>query len=173
MRDLVSAMLKSLKEHFLWVDLAGTIVATLLLCVHSRIAGSDFLEKLLTGNRVQAYQMLAGLFGSMLGFVITAASVLLAVAGHENLALLRKSKHYPMLWQTYTSAMYALGCATILAVVGFFWDREDSPQWAYAYVVLGASLLSAIRVGWTVLFLGKVIKIVARTEPKKAADPEA
>jgi hypothetical protein len=156
------------KRRFLWLDwaLAVVVPTSAYLCHALGCLAQDPVMSALAGVRPIAYQLLTGLFGTMLGFVIAAAAILLGVSGHDNLSAVRSSAHYPTLWKVYTASMRTLALATLMALVAFFMDRDESPVGWMGYTVLGATTIGASRVFWAVYFLALVIRIVAKPESK-------
>lgn len=114
----MNRLLQFWRRHFLWVEfaLAVMIGVTAAYWIHYR-NGAVVSDRLLAQNRAAVYGTLASIFGSLLGFVITAASIVLGFSGSESLAVVRGSKHYPTLWPVFTASIRALAFATVTSVV--------------------------------------------------------
>ncbi len=89
--------------------------------------GDSLVDVILKGNRAPVYGAFAAIFGSLLGFVITAVSIILSFASSPQLTIVRESEHYRDLWQVFISAIHFLGFATIIALGGLIFDRDDTP----------------------------------------------
>jgi hypothetical protein len=76
------------------------------------------IAQILDSQRGTVYGTLASIFGSLLGFVITTVSIVIAFATHERLAIVRASEHYPTLWKVFMSSIRVLGIATVVAFLG-------------------------------------------------------
>lgn len=98
------------RQHFLAVELGIALVATgLLLCWWRYGNGVSILKEVVHGNRGQIYGTFASIFGSLLGFAITALSVVLGFSSSDRLAVLKKSAYYKQLWEVFTSGIRVLG----------------------------------------------------------------
>lgn len=128
--------------------------------------GSAHIDTLLKGNKGAVYATLASIFGSLLGFTITAVSIVLGFSASEKLGIVRDSAQYPTIWQTFIAAIRALGTATIASLVGLVIDRDSSPVHLVLYVAVWAAILAVLRLVRTVWVFENVIDIV--TMPSKA-----
>jgi len=118
----------------------------------------------LEGNRGAFYGALAALWGGLLGFSITAISIVLVMMDDERLKLLRESTVSDDLWNVFISALHALALATVTALLALLLDRdqpfEPSPLWMY--LSLFTSLLAAFRVGRVIWALEGLIRIIGK-----------
>jgi len=111
------------------------------------------------------YGTVAAIFGSLLGFVITAESIVLGLSGDDRLSIVRKSKHYPTLWKVFTATIRWLAFATAASLVALIADRESVPcRWAFFACVLGSTLVIA-RLARCVWVLEQVVHLVASPLP--------
>lgn len=122
----------------------------------------QFLLMLSLDNREAIYGTLASLFGSMLGFSITAVSIALGYAANEKMAIVRQSKKYNELWEVFKSAIRILGLSTILALIGLFFDKAATTNFLIFYLNIVLSVLSLFRVARCVWVLENIIFIVTR-----------
>lgn len=149
------------RKHFLRVELLIAIALTAMLVVWSaRWGGHEILLNLVKGNRAAIYGALASLFGSLLGFSITAMSIVLGFSTSERLALLRSSSHYKALWAVFTSAIRVLGITTVSALIGLIFDRE-AVQRPYIFVAcVGLSALCVLRVVRCLWVLERLVELL-------------
>jgi hypothetical protein len=115
------------------------------------------------------YGALASIFGSLLGFVIAAVSIAVGFSGSERLDVVRKSKHYPELWNAFNHAIRSLGLATFVALMALILDRDSKPHCWMAYATAVTALLAALLLGRSVWVLEQLVLIVAR--PNKSDGP--
>jgi hypothetical protein len=153
------------RKNFLLVELGIALALMGVLAVwSSRWGGYPILLNLVKGNRGAIYGALASLFGSLLGFSITAMSIVLGFATADRLALLRSSSHYKDLWATFVSAIRVLGITTIAALVGLIFDRE-AVQRPYIFVTcIGLSSLCILRMARCLWVLERLVKILIAPE---------
>ncbi len=149
------------KAHFLRAELILCVFLTIFLALWAEFFGGvNSIEQTLRGNRSAMYGTLASIFGSLLGFVITAVSIVLGYSANDRLAVVRDSEHYPLLWKTFTSAIRCLGVATLTALMGLMLDREvSSNRWVFYLCVL-TTLLAVARLARCVWVLDNVVKLV-------------
>lgn len=150
------------RKHFLLVELLIAITLTAALIVWSaRYGGHQVLLNLVKGNRAAIYGALASLFGSLLGFSITAMSIVLGFTTSERLALLKSSRHYKDLWDVFTSAIRVLAITTVLALIGLIFDRE-SVQRPYIFVACaGLSSLCVLRMARCLWILERIVELLS------------
>jgi hypothetical protein len=120
------------------------------------------INNILSGNRQTLYGTLAALFGSLLGFTITAVSIVLGFAASEKLEIVKKSKHYMDLWDIFKSAIKALGFATIFALLGLVFDKDITPVDYFLYINFFTAILSVFRIARCIWVLENIIVIVTK-----------
>ncbi len=154
------------KAYFLQVEFCIALLITIIFTVWAELFGGHaVIERLLTDNRSDIYSTLAAIFGSLLGFTITAVSIVLGYSTSDRLAVVRESTHYPLMWRVFTSAIKALALATISALIGLIVDRDSAPFYPVFYFNILASTLASFRLTRCVWVLENVIQIV--TKPSK------
>lgn len=156
------------RSQFLWAEfglsaLVGLAFFGWAICYE----GVDTLHTVLNGNRGAIYGALASVFGSLLGFAITAVSIVIGFASHERLALIRQSPHYPTVWKVFFAAIRALGFATLVAMTGLILDRDNAPRYPLLYVMFFATTLATLRVARCAWVLENVIELVAPPERER------
>jgi hypothetical protein len=106
------------EANFLTNELIASLALSLCIYVLSEFYNkSQIINSVLLNNRDTIYGALAALFGTMLGFSITAVSIVIGYATNEKLAIVRNGKHYQDLWGVFKSAMRVLTFATIFALL--------------------------------------------------------
>ncbi|WP_321430507.1 hypothetical protein [uncultured Methanolobus sp.] len=117
----------------------------------------DGVDSWLILNKKDIYSLLASIAGTLLGFVITGVSVILAFSESEKLKMLRKSKHYKTIFVVYFSTIRWLALTTILSIVWIFTDFLMT----YAFYLLTWSvIISSLRIGRCIWILEAIVEIV-------------
>jgi hypothetical protein len=135
--------------------------------------GERHVNKLLAMNRAAVYGVLTTLWGALLGFVITAVSIVLAFSQEARLRLVRESDHYETLWRVFMSTIRILGLATLAALGALLFDRDPpggSPHIYLFYSIVLFSTLAIFRIARSVWVLGKVIEVVSRPSQARGGD---
>jgi hypothetical protein len=159
------SLLRTLRQvwdiHFLGLELLISFLAFILFVIWVfYFSGSVVVDSILKANRSAVYGTLASIFGSLLGFVITALSIIIGYSTSEKFAFLRKSKHYPTLWNVFVSTIEALSVTTIMMVAGLVFDHDISPNHLILSLCVFTFLLSLLRLISCVWVLKLVIRIV-------------
>jgi hypothetical protein len=159
----VNAALTFRKANFMWFDLLEAWgLAGLALLGAYRFSYWDDLVAALNEHHSDFYGALASVIGSLLGFTITAAAVLLSFASTPELEVVRGNARYADLWQTFLAAIRWLGIGTAFSLVAIM----VTPSGVYRDVelVLAAGVVSGctarfVRCVWV---FEKVIWLVVR-----------
>ena len=120
------------------------------------------MNTILDGNRAAVYGAVASIFGSLLGFVITATSVVLGFSVSEKLNVLRASTEYPKLWKTFSSTIWTLGITTLVALVCLLIDKDKTPVELIVPVVFIFIIISIFRIARTIWALENIILLVTK-----------
>ncbi len=151
------------RSNFLVVELAVVaMVAAAFVGWAECLGGVTKIDLILVENRGSLYGTLASIFGSLLGFTITAASIVLGFSSSPRLRIIRESEHYSMLWKVFGATIRALGFATVLSLVGLVFDRDANPSHWVLYLVGFAFLLACMRIARAVWVLDNIIGLIAR-----------
>jgi uncharacterized BrkB/YihY/UPF0761 family membrane protein len=121
------------------------------------------VNRLIGGRRSSIYGTLTSVLATLLGFVLAVAAIVLSYVGAERFTLLRESKHYPQLWQTFTSAIRVLCLATVVSVVSLILERKPPQDMGILMALcVFTSVWAALRVARTVWALESIIQISTR-----------
>ena len=107
--------------------------------------GKKDLLNLLDGSHATIYTTLATVDGALLGFMITASSIILGHLANEKFADFKKDVHYKTFWNTVTSSIKLLGLNTCLSVLALIFDRNTNPEIFLTDLVFGVTLLTIWR----------------------------
>lgn len=159
------------RTHFLNAELGLAILCGASFVVWVILwGGGAILEDTLTGNRGAIYGALASIFGSLLGFAITAVSIMVAFSTNDRLTVVRESKPYPTLWKVFTATIRTLGFATVVALFGLILDRDNHPMNPVLCLTVFASVLAALRLARCAWVLENVITLVAGVSKERTGD---
>lgn len=161
------------QKHFLGVEAVIAAVPVVALATwFIAFEGATEVDEFLKGNRTSIYRTTAGIAGTLLGFSIAVASLVLNFSGSSRLALVRRSPHYPTLWKTFFQTTRFLGLLTATALVCLVWDRDNEPV---AWLILPFCLflgLSATRLLRVIWILEQIIELVSRPSPSRDESDE-
>ena len=147
------------RKHFLRAELGVAIVVTALLIVWCRWnGGANVLNNIVRGSGGTIDGTLASIFGSLLGFTVASLSVILAMSSSEQTKRLRQSACDQQLWAVFSSAIKALGLATITWLMALFFDREVKAHPLVLVLCLGVSFLACLRTARCVWVLERVVE---------------
>ena len=171
---MIHKIRQSWNKHFLGLQLFLSVLAGILFLSSAILFnGSAVVNSVLNGNRSAIYSTLASVFGSLLGFVITALSIIIGYSTNEKFEFLRKSVHYSTLWQVLISTIKALSFATVVMLLGLVLDRDNPSKILIVnsniiYILLLtihflsiiAIVLSIFRLGSCIWVLENVVKLI-------------
>ena len=146
------------RRHFLGLEFSIAIIAT--VAVFAWTENTHYLTNVLQGNRDAVYGTLASIEGVLLGLVIASVTIVLGFANAPQFAIVRGSQHYATLWKVFTSAIRALGLATIATFIALLLDRDGSHNLPAMLACFGTSVWAGLRVWRVTWVLGLVIAVV-------------
>ena len=160
------------KRRFLVVEVVLALIGAAAFAIwYFAFCGAATVATSLDGNRATLYGTAASIFGSLLGFAITATSIVLGFSASDRLAVVRGSAHYPQLWKTFSASIRALAVATVVSIVCLIFDRDRSPNTWLTTIMVFSVLLASLRVARTIWVLEQIIALV--TAPLPLGRPEA
>jgi hypothetical protein len=150
------------RRHFLVCEGGLAVVVTgIFAWWYLQVNGAVAVNGLLKDYRQAIYGTAASVFGSLLGFIITAASIVFAVSGSERLKVIRESQQYPVLWSVFSATIRACGLATIIAFLMLIFDRDQKPMaWLLIIGVFSVSL-AILRIARAIWALENVIALIS------------
>lgn len=161
-------------EHFLGLEAtAAFLIAGWFAWSHR----ADVAWILDDAGRPLVYTAFVALFGTMLGFGVTAISVLFSVVMAPSLRSLRESRHFKYVRGMFSVTNLILGLGTLCSLVGLLFDRRvEVAQGKYEFTdplgicillllaLTAASTAAVARVIWL------VAKLVRRYNPDEDDD---
>ena len=159
-----------LERNFTLIDLLIVLSASACIFVSGHWFDHDAVVlRTLNGNRAPVYTAIAGLFGTIFGFALTAMSIVLAFAESPRLIILRRSRHWTTLWRVFTRGIRVFLTVALTAIAGLIFDKEGLPNPLAAYVVITVALLGAAQVYRVVWAFEKLVFIMTRSHPDASA----
>ena len=153
-------------DHRGWLEVAAVVVlaAALLLAT----TADNFQETLSVGRRSSLYGSLAGTSGSLLGFVLAALAILVALPSSERVEALRRHPKWDRVPSAYFRAARALLAALVLCTVGIALDSAKQPWKLYEGFTVVVLTLALVRVTAAVVALDQVIGVAGQRLPTRA-----
>ncbi len=122
------------------------------------------LYNYLTNQRGGLYTTLLTVEATLLGFIVAVLAIVLGYAQASRFEIVRKSRHWTALFESYTRAMRWSAYATALFLIGLLGDRDSSPHPVVTALCMVGLLMSAAvlarmlwvteRVVWVVITSG-------------------
>ena len=157
------------RRWFLLVEpLLVVLIVAMIVYWSEELGGWRDLDWYLHGVRETLYSTLAGLSGSLLGFVIAALAITVAAFRSDRLGLVRK--HVQTLVATFSAATLYLGVATLVSIAALLFDRDADPIPLFFYSVVLVLALSAVALARCVWILHNVVSIVSAPPKDRAGD---
>jgi len=109
---------------------------------------------------------IAGLSGTMLGFILAAITILLAVIPTRRFQVISKSSHIDDLWEVHFSGVLWCGvcCLSSTAYIALEGTRNKIES-ALPYLILLSSSIALTRIFHCVRFLKLIVKVQRNTSP--------
>ncbi len=149
--------------HFLGLELTISVVLSIFFSYWVIWHGGAYpVDSVVNGNRGAIYGTLASILGSLLGFVITALSIIIGYSTSDKFEFLRKAKPYPTLWEVLLSTIKFLSLATISMIVGLIFDRDSSPNNFILCFCVFTVVISLLRLKRCLWVLENVVHIVIK-----------
>ena len=159
------------ERHFLVLESAVAVAISgafgLWQATHD---GGKWIDDLISGNRGAIYGALSAIFGALLGFAITAASITLGYGEDPRMTRVRQGNSYRQLGNVFRLVMPVLAIATLAALACLLADKDNSPNTIVRDVLVLGILLSATSLGRLIWVFDNVIRIVTRPSLARSGD---
>ena len=116
---------KAWAANFLIAESLVSLIAGIGFAIWAWTGGWSLLSATLDGTWPSFFSTLVTLFGALFGFVITAASIAVALVTEEKMRLFVAGKRYPQLWDTFLLTICALGFSLIVSLAGLILVRNS------------------------------------------------
>lgn len=153
----------------LFIEHRGKVEFVLVLVLVGAFAlttsASNFDSTLNETRRGQLYGSLAGTSGALLGFVLAALSILVALPSTERIEALRRHHSWPRVPSSYFRAARALLYALVLCTLGIALDSATKPWVFYELLVVAVVALALVRVVAAVVALDQLLSVARQRDP--------
>jgi hypothetical protein len=120
----------------------GVGVALFFQC----FVGTKLLTEALNLNRLYLYSTIAAICGSLLGFVITEASIIIVFGNTTQAKKLKDDGHLKTVFNINFQAINWLGVTGIWMIICLILDTDKSPRPWIFYVGVGLASISVLRI---------------------------
>lgn len=162
----MSLIAEKWNKNFIRNELCVALLLGVLFYVWYGHCNPPLLMNLLKDNRPAIYGTLATIFATLLGFSITAISIVLSFMSDEKFEIIRRSSHYSDLWKVFTSSIRAFSSATIISMLALVIDKNDSPFPPIFFITVFAIILSCFRVFRVIWVIEKIVYIEINNNKK-------
>jgi hypothetical protein len=148
--------------------LIAFLIAGGLAFVDFRFFGGTVAACVIHGVRKETYAAVATIFGALLGFEITAFSIVVTVTDSVVMRRLHREGTATEIFDGFMRATAIVGGATAVALVAMFVDSDAHPRVWYEYMTLAASLWATLAIMTTVFLIDAIVRAVVRSHDDDA-----
>ncbi|MGO8946649.1 MAG: hypothetical protein ACLQUY_03075 [Ktedonobacterales bacterium] len=107
----------------------GLIISSLAMTIWVLwLHGNRWVNSVLVGDRASLYSAILTVSATLLGFVLTAVSVILVYASNPRLTVIVEHGRFTDLTKVFFATIKSLGIATLAALLALLFDREQAPS---------------------------------------------
>ena len=153
---------KLYNRNFLIAEFLLSIVIALFgILLITSVLTSETIQNWISLNKKDIYPLIATIAGTLLGFIITGVSIILAFSESEKLRLLKKSKQYTTIYEIYFSTIKFLALSTAIPIFGII----VNDNWAdyVLYILIWSIIISSLRICRCVRALENIIKLIHKS----------
>lgn len=150
----------------MWAAIVATVV---LVALDQCLWKSHGLATALHEKRTEVYSALATIFGALLGFVITAYSIVVSLNESEVLRRLRQRGTASGILSVFTRSVYVIGSATVVGLLSIFLDSDKNSdnRWLEYFVFL-MSVWAGLAVLAVVFLIEELLNAVNTVADRRA-----
>jgi len=152
------------RKHSKYTDFGLSVVLVILLIVWAEtLSGNKTLAEILKGNRGYVYGSFATIAASLLGFIITAMSIILTQFESDRLKMLREDRDATkQMWDIFHSTTRTLGISALASLAALIVDTDSFPLRLLLYASVWTSALAALRVVRCIQILELIVAIFSK-----------
>jgi hypothetical protein len=167
-----NSILVAYRKRFLLSDLLVSVAVTATAILLSQVPVWPVSLDPTSEARRALYTTVAAITGSLLGFIIAAITIALALPQTPGTKLLRKSRYYKDVYATFLSTLRYLGFTTIVAVVPLIVAMEGTAEAIHGILFVWLVTLSVFRVARSVWVLSQLVAVVTSTPGERGCNPQ-
>jgi hypothetical protein len=150
------------QENFLAYEFGISVIISLIVIAIIQIYWSKpELYNWINSNKSGLYSLLASISGTLLGFIITGISVILAFSESQKLRRLKESTQYKTIFVVYFNTIKYLAFTTIVAILGFVVNNR-SVDFYLLYVLIWLLIISSLRIWRCLWILEELVTIMTK-----------
>lgn len=146
-------------KHFRGYELIISFVTVGVLVAIFSGLGFSYVDSKLAEIYKPLYAVIAPIAGSLLGFVITGISILLAFGDTGRLVYLKKSPHYKEVYRVYLSTIKYLGILTIVSITALIFNSTIFWRIPLFCIILWGVIISGLRLYRCFWVLHHIVKL--------------
>lgn len=148
------------KRHFLEAEFLISVGVALIVIFYIRsIWSNDDTISWIQANKKEIYPLIASISGTLLGFVITGVSIIIAFAESERLRLLKESNQYKTIYDIYFSTIRYLAITTLTPIIGMIVSNSEI---YILYFLIWSIIISSLRIWRCIWVLENIVEIVLK-----------
>ncbi|MEN8494618.1 hypothetical protein ABFB50_06580 [Dehalococcoides sp. THU3] len=156
-------LISNYKKHFIiYETIAGLIFGSLITIWSINQPDGMDLYSLIKPSLQTIYSTIATIASSVLGFIITAITIILGLTQLPSLKIIRESKYYPMLYSVLFCTIKALGMTTLFSIIGLIINNNQALNQDIFYAIVIGSSISTIQIARSFWILEKIVYIGIR-----------
>jgi hypothetical protein len=124
----------------------------------------------LTNQRGGLYTTLLTVEATLLGFIVAILAIVLGYAQASRFEIVRKSRHWRALFESYTRAMRWSAYATALFLIGLLGDRDSSPHPVVTALCMAGLLMSVAVLARMLWVTERVVWVVITPGARKPGE---
>ena len=151
-------IIKAYKRHFLKAEfLLSAIISLIIIFYINSIWSQEETLSWISANKKELYPLIASIVGTLLGFVITGVSIIIAFSESEKLKLLKQTNHFKTIYNVYFNTIRYLAITTLTPIIGLI--VNDGAVHIF-YFLIWSIIISTFRIWRCVWVLENVIQIL-------------
>jgi hypothetical protein len=141
------------------------LVGALTMAYFLSTNAHGFDASMSSSARAALYASLAGTSAALLGFVLAALAVLVALPGGDRIEALRTHPKWPRVPSAYVRASLALLASVVVCTLGIVLDGGSSAWQLYEAITVVVVAFALVRVLGSVVALDQILSVASTTGP--------
>lgn len=139
---------------FIYNIILALILVILIKLILESFLFPNFYEFYILSKTKDIYTVIATIGGTLLGFIITSISIIIAFTESDKIKILRQTNHYKSLFNIYFNTIKILAITTILAIIGILANYEP----ILFYIILMFVITSILFIWASIWALEQIIE---------------